>query len=279
MRHAFLTAIAVVLAAACSSKGPAGEGTGAQDELVASDVGAASFAPGGGMYVFTSGMNLAVRKVGDERTFLLTKSPPVAVEEKHEEGETGEEAEAPQAECVPAEPNSPLPGPQGGWHGHPAWSPDGRFIAFMAPWEDGNCIDGDDGDWDIWLVNVDGLDLDAWVIEVAPDKDQPEKKDHYIVGPEGSGLTYFQVSTLEGSEQRPVWADCRTLAYTARDGVYMKDLTSIPGICEKTLAELAAEREARIEKLDADVSRLKRQVSDLEAKVTAMQKPAEPEAE
>jgi hypothetical protein len=279
MRKAFLVAIAAHLALACSPKGPAGEETAAQGELVAGDIGAASFAPGGEMYVFTSGMNLAVRKAGDERTFLLTKSPPVAVEDAAEAGDEEQEAEAQEDECVPAEPGSPLPGPQGGWHGHPAWSPDGRFIAFMAPWEDGNCADGDDGDWDIWLVNVDGLDLDTWVIDVAPDKDKPEKKDHYIVGTQAGGLTWIQVSSLEGSEQRPVWADCRTLAYVSQGGLYMKDLSSIPGICEKTLAELASEREDRIEKLDSEVSRLKKQISELEAKVTAMQKPAEPEAE
>lgn len=278
MRQALIAISFSALIIGCSTKGLAGEQTSESGAPLEGGSGAVSFAPGGQMYVFTHGMNLAVRKVDDERTFLLTASPPAAAEGKEEGGEEEEEAAQIEQECVPADPDSPLPGPQGGWHGHPAWSPDGRFIAFMAPWKDSNCIDGDDGDWDVWLVNVDGLDLDTWVREVALDKDNPGKKDHFIVGPGAAGLSYTQVSSLEGTEQRPAWADCRTLAYASESGALVKDLSSIPGICEKTMSEVAAEREARIEKLEVQVRGLAKQVEDLKAKITASQEP-EPEAE
>jgi hypothetical protein len=260
--------IATLLLAGCATA-PEEQETSTSPLLIQGP-GSASFDPTGELYVYTEGMGLVIRKTGDPRTFLLTTAPPRPAAEKEEVEieETGE--------CVPVDPGTALPGPQGGWHGHPAWSPDGRFIAFMAPWEDGNCQEGDDADWDIWVVNVDGLDLESWVEIVSPDKDDPGKQNFYIVGPEG-GLAFHQVTTDPGPEQRPTWATCRSLAYSTAEGVQRVDLTGIPGICEKTRAELDAEREQQIADLQGQVAGLRKKISDLEARITTLSQPVEPE--
>jgi hypothetical protein len=268
MHKATLVLASAFVAMACASGEPGAEQ--AEGTLLVEGAGSVSFDPGGTHYVYTRGMNLAIGKIGDERVYQLTKSPPVATKE----GEA-KEAEEPEAdvECVPAEPGAPLDGPQGGWHGQPAWSPDGRFIAFIAPWKDGNCKDGDDADWDVWLVDVSGLDLETWVKEVTPDKDDPDKKEHYVVGPEGAGLRYYQATNAAGPENRPTWSTCRALAYSTADGVRLLDLSSQPGICEKTLMEVAAEREVRIEKLENDLAVLRKKLATLEQKVTQLETP------
>jgi hypothetical protein len=261
----------IALSATATGCASGGQGQEPDPEtLVAGGVSAASFDPTGEMYVTTRGMHLAIGRLGDERTFLLTSSPPA------EGGEA--EAEAGETECVPAAPGAPLPGPQGGWHGHAAWSPDGRFIAFMAPWKDGNCVDGDDSDWDIWLVDVGGLDLDTWVREVTPDPEQPDRKDLYIVG-KGPGLAYYQVTNAPGPDQRPTWVTCRTLAWSTDGGIVSRELSGIPGVCEKTLAEQAEEREAQIARLESQVASLMRKVAELSTRITSLEQPAGEPAE
>ncbi len=271
MNKAIFVCAAAILALACATKQEGGGQPADRAELIAAGAAQASFDPSGNMFVFTQGMTLAVKKMGDDRVFHLTSSPPTeAVEPK-----SGDEPEAPEAGCVPAEPFAPLAGPQGGWHGHPAWSPDGRFIAFIAPWKDGNCDEGDDADWDVWLVRVDGLDLHTWVKEVATDKDDPENKSLYILGPDGAGLEYTQITNAPGREQRPSWASCRQLAFADEQGVHVVDLSGVPGICEKTAAQLASEREGNLAKLQDRVRELGDKIAGLEAKIAALQTPAE----
>lgn len=279
MKNAIIVCAAGLLALACATRQQAEAPEGEKAELVAAGAGAASFHPGGDMFVFTQGMTLVVGRTGDDRLFHLTTSPPSEAPTGEEAAETDEEApEEQEAECVAADPRAPVPGPQGGWHGHAAWSPDGRFIAFIAPWKDGNCNDADDADWDVWIVGVDGLDLDAWVKEVVPDENDPEVKNHYIVGPDAAGLQYFQVTNTIGREKRPAWAGCRQLSFATEAGVHLVDLAGFPGICEKTAAELASEREAQIQKLTSRISDLEGKITGLEAKVTALQTPPEDEA-
>ncbi len=274
MKKAIFVCAAAIMTLACATKQEGGEQPADRAELIAAGAGGASFDPSGNMFVFTRGMTLAVKKMGDDRMFHLTSSPPAeAVEEKAVEAEGGQETA--EAGCVPAEPTAPVAGPQGGWHGHAAWSPDGRFIAFIAPWKDGNCEEGDDADWDVWLVKVDGLDLHTWVREVATDENDPENKSHYIVGPDGAGLEFYQVTSAPGREQRPSWATCRQLAFADGDGVRIVDLSDVPGICDRTAAQEASEREAKIEKLQSRVSELGDKITGLEAKVAALQTPPE----
>jgi hypothetical protein len=275
MKKAICISAAALLALACATKQEGDASPTGQAELIAPAAGSASFDPSGNMFVFTEGMTLVVKKLGDDRIFHLTTSPP-ATEVEEAATETPED-ETPEAECVPAEPHAPVAGPQGGWHGHAAWSPDGRFIAFIAPWKDGNCNQDDDADWDVWLVKVDGLDLHTWVKEVAA-KDDPESKTHYIVGPDGAGLEFYQVTSAPAREQKPAWATCRQLAFADEDGVRIVDLSGFPGICEKTAAAQAEEREAQIEKLKARVAELGDKITGLEAKVTALQAPPEEDA-
>jgi len=263
MRRIIATA-AVVLIAGCAG---GQEAQPAGGTLIATTSTSTSFHPDGEMYVLTQGMNLVVRKLGDDRSFLLTAVPPASGEDGKIESKVG-------PKCVPAAPEAPVQGPQGGWHGQSAWSPDGRFIAFIAPWKDGDCDDGNDADWDVWMVDVTGLDLSTWIREVVPEKDKPDKKEYYIVGPGGSGLEYYQVTSTPGPEQRPSWASCRSLAYAAEGGVYLADLSSYPGICAKTIAEQNAEREARIRKLEADVKDLEKQIAALGARLATVETPA-----
>jgi len=272
MKKAIFICAAAILALSCASKQEGGAQPADQAELIAAGAGTASFDPGGNMFVFTRGMTLAVKMTGDDRVFHLTSSPPSETDAA-EDGAPEEEQEAP--ECVPADPAAPVAGPQGGWHGHPSWSPDGRFIAFIAPWKDGNCDEGDDADWDVWLVRVDGLDLHTWVKEIAADKDHPEKKNHYIVGPDAAGLEYYQVTNTPDREQRPSWATCRQLAFAGEDGVHIVDLSGFPGICKKTAAQEEAEREQKLEKLTSSVSALGDKITGLEAKIVALQQPPE----
>jgi hypothetical protein len=280
MKKAILVCTAAILALACATKPEGDAQNAAPAELIAAGVTSASFDPTGSMFVYTRGMTLVVQRPGDERVYHLTTSPPAEAPatEAGEQASLTEEAPSSSTECVPAEPFAPVAGPQGGWHGHAAWSPDGRFIAFVAPWKDGNCNDADDADWDVWIVRVDGLDLDGWVKEVVADEDDPESKSHYIVGPDGAGLEFYQVTNAPAREQKPTWASCSALAFTDEEGLRLVDLSGYPGICERTAAEEAAEREARIEKLQARVTELGDKITGLEAKVAALQTPAEDDA-
>jgi hypothetical protein len=278
------TAVCCVLAALLQACGAGEEETAGEarkaERLLASP-GRASFDPTGNMYVFTHEMDLAIKRRGDDTLYLLTAAPPAqdAAEAGGEESaDQGEETSA--DECVPADRGDPLPGPQGGWNGHPVWSPDGRFIAFMASWVDGNCRSDDDGDWDVWVVDVDGLDLDAWV-EVVDTKRRDEQgnpvRKHMITGPDGAGLSYYQVTSTPGPEQRVSWANCRSLAYSTEEAVFLADLSFVPGICEKTRIELMEERERKIAELTENVQSMQEQCRELDEKVATLTE--EPEQE
>ncbi len=270
MRKTALCAIAIaIVLSGCKCKKDGKEASPEGQQLLPSK-GEVSFSPDGQMYVFTSGTSLVIRKVGDDRTFWLTAEPPV--EEKKGEGKepAGDEAtKAAEEKCVPAKPGDPLPGPQGGWQGQASWSPDGSFIAFMAPWKDGNCAEGDDVDWDIWVVDVSGLDLATWVTEVVGEKPEggsgEPKKDYYITGPAGAGLSYYQVSSTVGTEQRPTWVTCRAIAYSTEDAVVKEDLAGIPGACEMTAAEEIAVCERRASELERSHKQMEKQCSVLDA--------------
>ena len=127
------------------------------------------------------------------------------------------------------------------------------------------------------------LDLDGRIISFT--FEDTEKKtedgkvvqDHYIVGPDGSGVKYYQVTSSVGPDQRPSWATCQGLAYTTEGGVYLKDLAGIPGICERTLAEVLDEREKKISELEANSAEAAKACSLIEEELATLKNPPEEE--
>lgn len=225
-----------------------------------------SFDPTGRMYVFNEGMDLAIRQVGDPTTHWLTAALP-------QDGPAAKKS-AGEEKCVPAQKGAALPGRQGGWIGHPSWSPDGRFIAFMAQWDDANCKDDDDGDWDIWVVNVEGLDLGTWSREMETGlKDEHGKpvKKHFIVGPDGQGLMFHQASSAVGPEQRPAWSSCDSVVYSSASGVFLEDVSFIPGICERTIFDVLAERDKKISELEEASRQMQQACTETEKKLAELE--------
>ncbi len=266
--RSFMVMVLMMVLAGCKGNGaPPAQAEEGVSKLL-SRPGQVSFDPTGTMFVATEGMNLAIRKPGDGRVFWLTLAPPVKA--GRNELPDGDDPEPGVERCIPAAPGATLPGPQGGWHGHPAWSPDGRFIAFMAPWQDGNCVDGDDGDWDIWMVNVDGLDLTSWVEDVDSGKKDEQGApimDHFIVGPDGAGLSFFLVASGPGTDQRPVWITCHDIAWTGASGVFTRSLSHIPGICDKTSAQVIEEQKREISELRRNTEKVEKECKALDAQI------------
>jgi TolB protein len=96
---------------------------------------------------------------------------------------------------------------------HPSWSPDGEKIAFESK--------RDEGDWDIWVVNIDGSELrnltadstthdgnPSWSPdgnEIVFSSDRDGDFDLYVMSADGSGDT-LQITDLRGDDYHPAWS-------------------------------------------------------------------------
>jgi Tol biopolymer transport system component len=119
----------------------------------------------------------------------------------------------------------------------PAWSPDGKKIAFSS---------GRDRNTDIYVMDADGTNLKRLT-------DSPEADTHAVWSPDGSKIAYtsgwhIYVMDADGSNQtslcgrtqwRPSWSpDGRSITYEGGDDIYMTDvdngkkvnLTNSPGV-------------------------------------------------
>ena len=96
---------------------------------------------------------------------------------------------------------------------HPAWSPDGMQIAFEAQ--------GENGDWDVWVINSDGSDLRNLTSNSSTDDGNPDWSPDgsqlvFSSNREGSFNLYIlpmddtgevkRLTALDGNEAHPSWS-------------------------------------------------------------------------